>query len=253
MPYSSRVPMMRPPTLLPLEPTDTTARRPCAERSGNGPAGRAGRRPPPDATRLPGPPMCCPAPSRGRILLFDGACLRRFSSSRPDDVDPGAGQDTPAVVVVSAGAGALVEIGGQGLAWPYLAHRPHSTIARQNGGGCQHRVPVDGLRNMGKWPVAEARRSIGCWRSWSARSTACRSHKAGVRLSRSRWVVRWSAERSFRTGNGSTRSSTRPGRGSQCIRVAPSTTSTAVGRDCSEASASPWSGTARSTAPCRTW
>ena len=32
--------------------------------------------------------------------------------------NPGAGQDTHGVwVVVSAGAGALVEIGGQGLAW----------------------------------------------------------------------------------------------------------------------------------------
>src|SRR3954447_25788604 len=40
--------------------------------------------------------------------------------------------------------------------------------------------------------------------------------------------------------------------GSRCIRVALSTTSTVAGRGCFAASASPWSGTARSTAPCRT-
>ena len=46
------VPVMRPPTLLPLGPTDTAARQTCAERSGNGPAGRARGTAHPDATRL---------------------------------------------------------------------------------------------------------------------------------------------------------------------------------------------------------
>jgi hypothetical protein len=47
-----QVPVMRPWTLLPLDPTDTPACWTCAERSGTGPAGRAGGRPHPDAPGL---------------------------------------------------------------------------------------------------------------------------------------------------------------------------------------------------------
>src|SRR5512133_2503966 len=66
--------------------------------------------------------MSCPVSSRGRLILVEdalqGAVFGGFVGSvggpaGPDYVDPGAGEDTHGVgVVVSAGSGAGVEVGG---------------------------------------------------------------------------------------------------------------------------------------------
>ena len=56
MPCSSRVPVMRPSTLLPLDPTDTPACWTCAERSGNRSSRPSRGRPHPDASGYTGPP-----------------------------------------------------------------------------------------------------------------------------------------------------------------------------------------------------